>query len=259
MTRRLLNGKKTAYLESRWQKALSLLKESLKLLSYLPQLPTTHDLQKYLKVGDHHSPAVVNNLPNGTACEGGFPTTDVKELNLCCNQQEPKSLLNGLITQTCDKGISKDVVNKCLEEVLKISSGYSNLIDALEICETANDPSLSFHIVGDNVDLDIKVRHMNDENRNKSLHYFNLVAFKDQVSGKSLPDVHDHTLADIPVSTFLPTYADLKNLKRDFVVLWSRVIVKYMMQFSFFKSSVIYHIPHLYSDVMKNPVEEVRF
>ena len=37
---------------------------------------------------------------------------------------------------------------------------------------------------------------MDSENKNKFFHWFNLVAFKDQVSGSHLPDVHEKTLND---------------------------------------------------------------
>ena len=50
------------------------------------------------------------------------------------------------------------------------------------LAEKKMDSHLSYQIVGDNVDLEVKVRHMADDNKNKSLHYFNLVAFKDQLN-----------------------------------------------------------------------------
>ena len=98
---------------------------------------------------------------------------------------------------------------------------------------------------------------MDSENKNKSFHWFNLVAFKDQVSGSHLPDVLEKTLNDVPISAFLPSKEDLLHLKEDFVVLWSRVIVKYVKAFAFLIRTVIYHIPHAYSQVMTEPVEEV--
>ena len=54
---------------------------------------------------------------------------------------------------------------------------------------------------------------MDSENKNKSFHWFNLVAFKDQVSGSHLPDVHEKTLDDFPISAFLPAKKDLLHLK----------------------------------------------
>ena len=41
------------------------------------------------------------------------------------------------------------------------------------------------------------------------------------------------------------------------MTLWSRVIVNHLTAFTVLRNSVIYHIPHQYSDVMKHPVPEV--
>ena len=82
--------------------------------------------------------------------------------------------------------------------------------------------SITYQIVGDNLDLEIKVRHMNKDNKNNSMHFFNLAAFKDSVMGNELPD--EQTLADVPMAFSLPSAKDLIKLKRGFVILWSRVI-----------------------------------
>lgn len=98
---------------------------------------------------------------------------------------------------------------------------------------------------------------MSQDNKNKSFHWFNLVAFKDQVSGKTLPNKCEVTLADAPISSFIPSHSEINKLKQDYVVLWSRVIVKYLKQFSFLRSATIKHIPHQYSEIMAKPVDEV--
>ena len=41
------------------------------------------------------------------------------------------------------------------------------------------------------------------------------------------------------------------------MTLWSRVVVKHLEKFSFLKNAVVYHIPHEYTEVMKQPVPEV--
>ena len=112
--------------------------------------------------------------------------------------------------------------------------------------------------MGDNLDLDVRVRHMDSDNKNKSFHWFNLVAFKDKITGFHLPDVHNKTLDDVPVSIFLPSENDIQNLRQDFSALWSRVIVSNLKAFAFLRNAVIYHIPHIYSELMSAPVEEVR-
>jgi len=84
------------------------------------------------------------------------------------------------------------------------------------------------------------------------------VVFQDQVTGNHLPDVREVTLEEVPaVSSFFPSNEDTRELKRDFMILWSRCIVKHLPSFDLLKGSVIYHIPQPYSDVMKLPVPEV--
>ena len=100
---------------------------------------------------------------------------------------------------------------------------------------------------------------MTTDNKNKSFHWFNCVAFQDQVSGNHLPDMPEITLEEVPVSSFFPSNEDTQELKRDFMVMWSRVIVKYIPSFAFLKKSIIHHIPHQYSEVMKLSVPEVSF
>ena len=114
-----------------------------------------------------------------------------------------------------------------------------------------------YQIIGDNCDLHVNVRHMTNDNKNKSFLWFNFVAFKGQVSGDHLSGVHETTLEDVPVSSFFPDNGDIQELKRDFMTLWSRVIVNHLTAFTVLRNSVIYHIPHQYSDVMKHPVPEV--
>jgi hypothetical protein len=98
---------------------------------------------------------------------------------------------------------------------------------------------------------------MDNGNKNKSFHCFNLVAFKDKITGSHLPDVHNKTLDDVPLSAFPPSEKDTQNLRQDFSALWSCVIVKNFKAFAFLRNAAIYHIPHIYSELMSEPVEEV--
>lgn len=96
-----------------------------------------------------------------------------------------------------------------------------------------------YQIIGDNVHL-----HMSEQNKNRSLHTSNLVAMRDVVSGSDLPDKHVRTLNDVEISEFLPSHNDVQQLKKDFIVLWARVIVGNLPAFSFLKGVVIQHIQH---------------
>lgn len=127
------------------------------------------------------------------------------------NASSTKLLLNIWSEQKC-KDIDDTCVSECSKDITKQSPHSSDLLEAVHTCSKEINSHLSYLIVGDNVDLEVKVRHMSDDNKNKSLHYFNLVAFKDQVSGDLLPDTHEKTLESIPISSFLPSHQNDNRL-----------------------------------------------
>ena len=63
---------------------------------------------------------------------------------------------------------------------------------------------------------------MSKDNQNKSMHFFNLVAFKNYITGNNLPDSHSKALADVPISSFLPSMQDLADLKKGFCCIMVR-------------------------------------
>ena len=170
-------------------------------------------------------------------------TLDTTCLNLACST-DTDSVMENICSKVMANNISKDALIASLEQM---SNESQNSVS------TTN----GYEIVGDNCDLHVNVRHMTNDNKNKSFHWFNCVAFQDEVSGNQLPDIHEVTLEDVQVSSFFPSNEDTQEVKRDFMILWSRCIVKHLPSFGFLKKSVIYHIPHQYSDVMKLPVPEV--
>ena len=176
-----------------------------------------------------------------TSSSSSLMTLDATCLNLACNA-DTNTVVQNICSKVLESGISKDGL------VASVNSEQNSSIPTV---------NAGYQIVGDNCDLHVNVRHMTTDNKNKSFHWFNSVAFQDQVSGNHLPDKHEVTLEEVPVSSFFPSNEDTQELKRDFMVLWSRVIVKYMPSFAFLKKSIIYHIPHQYSEVMKLPVPEV--
>jgi hypothetical protein len=208
---------------------LSKLKAGLKDLAYLPKLPTVKDVEKYLKeyftMNENISQENMEKL--SLQCESEFETLDVSELNLCFYQPESSFLLHNICSNLDDK---KEVVRQLLEGIVYSSTGCNvSLLEAVEHQIQTVKPTIPYQIVGDNVDLEIKVRHIDRNNRNKSMHFFNLVAFQDYVTGNELPDTHTKTLVDVPIASFLPTTMDLVKLKRDFVILLSCVIVKHYL------------------------------
>lgn len=185
-----------------------------------------------------------------------FQTIDMSELYF--SFQDPETIMHNISGSLLKQGVQRDTMLNVFDNLMQLGcSDDAKLLDVINRHNQQLTSPVSYQIVGDNVDLEVKVRHMSQDNKNKSFHWFNLVAFKDQVSGKTLSNKYELTLADAPISSFIPSNSDINRLKQDYIVLWSRVIVKYLKQFSFLHSALIKHIPHQYSDIMAKPVDEV--
>ena len=249
----LLTWKKISEQDHEIKRGTKMLKREVDALTYLPELPSAAEFQAYAEELKQQqlltAPTTCTSsfplLALDTATQSSSTTLDTTCLNLVC-ESDPRSILHNIGAELLDSGISHRGLIASLDQ----------LAHPPQSLETVTLPT-GYQIVGDNCDLHINVRHMTNENKNKSFHWFNCVAFKDQVSGDHLPDVHESTLEDVPVSAFFPDNEDINQLKRDFMTLWSRVIVNHLTSFAFLRNSVIYHIPHQYSNVMKHPVQEV--
>lgn len=114
-----------------------------------------------------------------------------------------------------------------------------------------------YQIIGDNIDLEIRAKHMSSIRQNQSIHWFNMYAVKDAVSGREYATTEATNLNDIPESTFLPTPEDNTLLQTDFAFLWSRVIVNSIPDLESLRTAAVWHIPHPYSEQMQQPSEQV--
>lgn len=130
----------------------------------------------------------------------------------------------------------------CFERLVAVEVEESTF-NTKEACEIAmkkievNMPG--YQIIGDTLDLHINVKHMSTNNKNKSLHLFNMLAIKDEVSGTHLPNHSQKTLEDVTVADFLPLADDVTQLKKDLIPLWSRVMVSQLKEFRAFRSAVV--------------------
>ena len=109
----------------------------------------------------------------------------------------------------------------------------------------------TYRIVGDNCDLHQKPNHETLTRRTKEHHWFNLYAVRDRIHGLEMADGHPQTDASrLMLSKFLPNEDDCRALRKDFIILVARVLVKYLPWFSAIKPAVADHIPHRYSNCM---------
>lgn len=231
------------------------LKEELEAVNYLPVQPSISDLSKHVLSSE--SKASVSEEAQGQKpiTMQDISTVDLSEMNFCIST-EPNDIVKSICDNIKEAGIPEKALQKTTEAINAGHLKQSDLKSAVNGI-LQQDPPSSFQIIGDNVDLHLNVRHMSVSNKNKSLHTFNLVAMKDIVSGHDLPDTHTRTLQEVEIHEFLPAHADVEQLKKDFMILWARLIVKQLPAFSFLKGAVIYHITHQYSKEMQATSQEV--
>jgi len=174
-------------LEVAKQNCFRVIKDHLQRLSFLPHLPNTNGVKEFLS--QLKQPTANSSASEICGNSEDCGTLDLSGLNLCCNFSS-KSVLDGTWLVLQYRGVEKDVTIQCLEDISLQGTNEASILDALVCCTESKHEIPSYQIIGDNLDLNVKVRHMDSENKNKSFHWFNLVAFKDQVSGSHLPDVH---------------------------------------------------------------------
>lgn len=116
-----------------------------------------------------------------------------------------------------------------------------------------------YQIIGDNIDLHVKPKHMTSTNQNKDIHWFNLNAVLNRVTGNDLCDSKpSKSITDMESIDFLPSQDDNLAFLTDIIPLAARVISDKIPAFEKFKNCVVRHIPHKYSDAMAEKSNQVR-
>lgn len=117
-----------------------------------------------------------------------------------------------------------------------------------------------FRIVADNLDFSLSARIQTSKLRNQSIHWTHHLAIRDRV----ITPCRDHAAAtgqrklmDLELSELLPSEDSNFAVESDFITLVSRILVKYLPAFSFFKDVVVHHVPHQYSQEMAQKSEVV--
>ena len=83
-----------------------------------------------------------------------------------------------------------------------------------------------YQIIFDNLDFFVQVKHMTSENRNKSIHWVNVLLVLDRVSGDHLDDTRPlKSVFDLFDVDFVPTMHHNAMLLEAIVPLFARVIV----------------------------------
>ncbi len=114
--------------------------------------------------------------------------------------------------------------------------------------QEAHLETLCFQLTGDNLDISIKTKYMTIDRRNKSLHWFNMIATNERIVDCHLPTARPRcSILSVPDTAFLPSLDDHAYLRKEFAIMVERIITKYMPGFSHFAKYVVNHIEHQYT------------
>ena len=113
------------------------------------------------------------------------------------------------------------------------------------------DKSLMYQITGDNLDLSIKTKFITRKKRNKSNHWFNMVATNERfpVPSTLFGRKQRCSILDIENKTFVASLTDVDLMKESFTAMIARTLTKYVSELQDYRSFVSDHINHEYSDV----------
>ena len=115
-----------------------------------------------------------------------------------------------------------------------------------------------YQIIGDNVDFLVKAKHMTSTKQNNSVHWFNLNAILDRVTGQEHPNGKPiKSISNVENIEFLPSPKENQDLLHDFIPLVSRIVVSRIPAFQIFRKAIVWHIPHRYSAVMETKSQQV--
>ena len=114
--------------------------------------------------------------------------------------------------------------------------------------------------MGDNIDYEMHARVQSQQHKNRSIHWTHQFAVLDRVQDPSLESSQKSSqkaVGEIQLADLLPDKNVQANLVRNWTVLVSRAITKYLPPFQSFQDVVVRHIPHAYSVEMSEKSESV--
>ena len=112
--------------------------------------------------------------------------------------------------------------------------------------------------MGDNIDYEIHARVQSQQHKNRSIHWTHQFAVLDRVQDVCLDNYSSQKpVNEIQLADLLPDKNVQANLVRNWAVIVSRAITKYLPPFQAFQDVVVRHIPHASSKEMSEKSESV--
>ena len=139
--------------------------------------------------------------------------------------------------------------------------------DVLHISTNSTPPNEvwnGYKLCGDNLDMNIKRRHVRIDRQTESLHFFHYYGIKDRIflsnASDAVPALAHEDVSNLHVELLLPSVSDYQSLYHHFSVLITRILVD---ELTYFKDTfgseetVIKHIKHKFAKEMSTKSEVV--
>ncbi|KAK7146429.1 hypothetical protein R3I93_014006 [Phoxinus phoxinus] len=117
--------------------------------------------------------------------------------------------------------------------------------------DTQSTPPPTYSIIFDNLDFFIRTHHQSIIQKNQSIHWIHHIAVQDRIptyhlnNNKPIQDFLEYEL-----EKSLPGLETQTYMRREFIVIGSRMLTKYLSVLKPFSDIVVHHMPHDYTDEM---------
>ncbi|XP_059207059.1 uncharacterized protein LOC131986225 [Centropristis striata] len=109
----------------------------------------------------------------------------------------------------------------------------------------------SYSIIMDNLDFFVHTHNQSTSRSNKSIHWIHHIAVRDRIPTHHISNIKPTTdIQQYNLNLSLPWRNTQASMRREFIVLATRMLTKHMDVFESFGETVVHHIPHLYSSQM---------
>ena len=123
---------------------------------------------------------------------------------------------------------------------------------------SSGEPLVDYGLNGDNLDWQRRPSIYSANRDTESIHWFNLLCYKNRVSNWGLDDTQAmKTILELPNSSFLPSLEEHTKLRADYIILVLRILVQNCEYFKKFSKFVPGHIPHQFSNEIRKQCQVV--
>ncbi|XP_073728878.1 uncharacterized protein [Misgurnus anguillicaudatus] len=152
-------------------------------------------------------------------------------------------------TQDEEVMITSEKVERSIVD--QVSGHDDERITSDELTVTCPTPPHTYSIIFDNLDFYMHAHHQSSLRNNQSIHWIHHIAVQDRIPIYHLAnDKPIGNLLHYDLNLSLPGEAEQMQMRREYIVLTSRILSSYLTVFKPFSNVVLHHIPHQYSAEM---------